>query len=696
MIAQSGRPQAVPAARTVVTAVVATVLALLAVTVVLDAQVAGEPAVLPSAGPGWLAALAGVALAVPGALLLREHRGNPVAWVLCITGVHWAIDALAQSWLVYAVTHDPALPGASAAFWVFQRLGAWLLLSLPLVLLLYPDGRWPTGRWRLAAWVSLAATAYLPAVLLAVPSRIANAASEEGLPPALAGLNIDPVTAPLPDAMWSALFASAQIVMPFSLVVPFAIVARRYRAAQGSDRIRMRWLLWAALVDLIVLATVLILPPSWSSVGLVVAVGLTGFAVAAGVARPRLLDIDRLLLATVRYAALTALIVLVDLAVVWLARTVLGERLGERDAALVALLLVIALYGPLRQRLWVLARRIVLGRRDDPYGLVAGLAEQLERVDTPEEQLLATAQTVAGAFRTTYVGVEVDHHVGGLLLAEHGDRPQSTQSLPITYRGDPVGRLILPARGARAQLSTTDERLLADVVRQAAAAARMSYLAQELQRSRENIVAAREEERRRLRRDLHDGLGPALSAAALHIDTARNLARSSPEAADPVLRKAREDLTLAVADVRRLVHDLRPPALDDVGLVEAVRQQADRMRSPALVIRVADGATLPALPAATEVAAYRIASEALTNVVRHAQARECRVTLAATDTDLIVEVSDDGIGIPDRTAAGVGLLSMRERADELGGRCRVWCPDDGGTIVRAELPLGSVPTGGAR
>ena len=488
-------------------------------------------------------------------------------------------------------------------------------------------------------------------------------------------------------AVWIALFTSAQSLMPFGLVVPFAVVVRRYRSANGEQRGALRWLLWAAVVDLLVVGSILVLPPIWASIGLTVAIMVTGAAVAVGVAAPRLVDIDRLLPATVRFAALAAGVVLVDLAVIGLARLMLGDRLGELDAVLVALVVVLAVYGLLRQRLWLWARRIVLGRRDDRYGLVAGLAEELERTETAEEQLLTTARTVAEAFRVRYVGVEVVHQGGGHLIAEHGARPSETHALPITYRGETVGRLMLPARGTRTILSTKDERLLADMVRQAAASARMVYLAQELQASRERIVSAREEERHRLRRDLHDGLGPTLSAVALRIDTARNLIRTSPTQADPVLRTARDDITLAVADVRRLVHDLRPPALDDVGLLAAVRQQGDRLRSPRLVVRIDGDPELPPLSAATEVAAYRIASEALTNVVRHADARQCRVTLRATRTDLLVEVSDDGVGIPDGTPAGVGLISLRERAEELGGRCRIWSPERGGTIVRAELPL---------
>jgi signal transduction histidine kinase len=328
----------------------------------------------------------------------------------------------------------------------------------------------------------------------------------------------------------------------------------------------------------------------------------------------------------------------------------------------------------------------VLGEREDPYRVVSGLAERLERTDGAEEQLMAIAAAVAEAFRSPYVGVEVEQVGGGRMVAEHGRRPSAVQSLPIAYRGEQVGRLLLPREGVRAQLVTRDERLLADVVRQAAAAARSSALAAELQHSREQLVAAREEERRRLRRDLHDGLGPSLGAVVLRIDTARNLAAAKPEESDRLLRQARDDVAAALSDVRRLVHDLRPPALDDVGLTGAVRQQAERLLVPRTSVTVAGAPGVDDLPAAVEVAAYRIASEALANVARHASARSCTVSLDREDGALVVRVADDGVGIAADAAAGVGLVSLRERAAELGGRCEVSCPPEGGTVVRAVLP----------
>jgi two-component system NarL family sensor kinase len=225
-------------------------------------------------------------------------------------------------------------------------------------------------------------------------------------------------------------------------------------------------------------------------------------------------------------------------------------------------------------------------------------------------------------------------------------------------------------------------------VRQAATAARTSRLAEELQESRERLVVAREEERRRIRRDLHDGLGPALSGVVFRLESARLLVARDAEAAAAQLEATTGEVQEVVADVRRLVHDLRPPALDDRGLTGALTQLAEGLSTDGVAVTVA-AEDLDDLPAAVEVAAYRIAAEALTNVVRHAGATHAVARLTRDPAALLVEVVDDGRGIDPAAQAGVGMVSLRERAAELGGTTEVTCPPAGGTVVRARLPLGA-------
>jgi signal transduction histidine kinase len=643
-------------------------------------------------GTGWEIGLSGLLLAVPGALLLSRAPRNAVSWVVAGAALFWALDGLASSWLTYAVQHDPALPGASLAFWFVQRFGAFLLLGLPLLLLLYPDGRLPSGRWRTVSLVALGCTALLPVLVVTTPADVLDRRAGTQMPEAFRGLHLDPTSVPLPESVVLPLLHLAFPLSAVGILLPLAVVVHRLRAASGEDRRRMRWLLWAGVVDALVMLGALLFPSSRISLDLALALGLTGLAVTLGILRPRAVDIDRLLGGTLVYGGLAAGVVVLDLLVLGSAGVLLGGRADERHALLLTLLVVAVGYVPLRAALWRVVRRWVLGEREDPYRVVSGLAERLERSDGADEQLMAVAAAVAEAFRSPYVGVEVTSVDGERVLAEHGERPAAVRALPVAYRGEPVGRLLLPRHGVRALLLTRDERLLADVVRQAAAAARAGSLAAQLQAGREQLVAAREEERRRLRRDLHDGLGPSLGAVVLRIDTARNLAADRPEEADRLLRRARDDVAAALADVRRLVHDLRPPALDDLGLAGAVRQQAERVLPPAVAATVtADD--LGDLPAAVEVAAYRIASEALANVARHARAARVEVTLRRDGGALVVGVADDGRGIPADAPAGVGLVSLRERAAELGGSCTVECPPDGGTVVRAVLPAGGAGHG---
>jgi len=198
-------------------------------------------------------------------------------------------------------------------------------------------------------------------------------------------------------------------------------------------------------------------------------------------------------------------------------------------------------------------------------------------------------------------------------------------------------------------------------------------------------VTAREEERRRLRRDLHDGLGPTMASLTLMAEAAGNLLSRDPLAAAELLQELKDEAKAATAEIRRVVYELRPPALDELGLVAAIREQADQYRRAGLLVSIFAPESLPPLAAAVEVAAYRIVQESMTNVVRHAGARTCIVRLEV-ENGLQVEITDDGRGL-NGGMPGVGLASMRERAAELGGSCVVEAASGGGTLVRARLPM---------
>ena len=634
--------------------------------------------------PGWLTAVTALAQLIPGLLLVRQLPRHPVAWVLVGSGLLWLLDALAASWAIYSLYVEPGTGGAAAAYWYYSRFGAVLLLGLPLLLLIFPDGRLPSGRWwRPLSVVSLTLTAILPTALILVPVADIVAFHAQPLPPEIAVLRMDPVSVSLP--LWPAVLTVAYLVVPASLVVPAAVVVHRFRAAGGERRLQLRWLVWAGLVDAVLFLAAWLLPGQLAGIMFAGAAGVTSGAIVIAVTRYRLYRVDRLLSSTVVSALLLLLVAAVDGLLVVLA----GELLGGRDSALLAIAVVAVLYTPLRNKLWAAARRLVRGSRDDPYTAVSALAERLESASGQDQQLSAVARSVAEAFRLPYVRVSITHTNGAGAFVEHGRPIGDVLTLPIVYRGDDIGEVQLCSDGPA--LSDRDQRLFGDLIRQAAAAARASDLSAELQLHRERLVNAREEERRRLRRDLHDSLGPSLGAVTLRIETARNLAVTDPAAADRLLSQAVGDVAGVLGDVRRLVHDLRPPALDEFGLTGALAQQAGRLSSADLTIKVDDAATVSDLPAAVEVAAYRIASEAMTNVVRHSGASRCEVRLLVDNESLTVEITDNGSGIEARQAAGVGMLSLRERAVELGGTCTVDCPAVGGTTVRAVLPLPVVP-----
>ena len=672
-------------------AVLAVVLSV--VTVALD--VANLRADVPSSAelePGWIGCLTGLAQVIPGALLLRQLPRHPVAWLLVGSGMFWVVDSLCSSWTAYAVYAEPGLPLASASFYLYQRLGAGLLLGLPLILLVFPHGRLPSDPlWRRLSLASIALTALLPVLLAVVPSGVAARFAGEPMEPALAQLNLDPVSIDLPYGVWQVLLTVAYAGIFLSMVVPLLVVVRRYRAGDTVGRAQMRWLVWAGVVNVLVIVAGMLTEDPVPGILLGIGVGCTSAAVVVAVTRHNLYAVDRLISATVVYALLAGVVVLIDVVVFALA----GAVLGQRDSAFLAIAVVAALYAPLRDRLGRMVQRLRRGSRDDPYAVVSALAEQLEVSSGPDQQLTAVTRAVGEAFRSPYVRVEINRPSGEKQVVEHGRATGREVELPVVYRGERIGQLTLSPAGST-ELSEHDQRLLGDVVRQAAAAARASELSAGLQAIREQLVTAREEERRRLRRDLHDSLGPSLGAVTLRIETARNLASRNPAEADRLLELATADVAAVLADVRRLVHDLRPPALDELGLARAIEQLARRLESPGLTISLrdneVDGSTLPA---AVEVAAFRIASEALNNVVRHSGARHCSVALSVAEGagdghGLVVEVSDDGHGIPDEVVAGVGMLSLRERAAELGGSASVECPPTGGTVVRAVLPFNGI------
>src|SRR3954462_7892236 len=341
------------------------------------------------------------------------------------------------------------------------------------------------------------------------------------------------------------------------------------------------------------------------------------------------------------------------------------------------------------------------------YPGVSALAFRMEYTQTPHELVTSMAELIADELALPYVLIEIEHAAWGEGRAEHGAPVGRELALPLTYQGYPAGRLVVRGRRRGAGLGRRERRVLVDIARHGGAVLHTARLLGDLRQSLDRVLYAREEERRRLRAELHDSVGPMLAGISLGLHAAGRVMRTDPDQAEVLVNHLEQELQSAIGEVRRLFETLRPPALDQLGLVPAIREHIDilatRLRSdedsPAKILFGFEHfGDLVSLPAIVEVAAYRIVCEALTNVVRHSAASSCTVTLARDHQfkGLRVEIVDDGVGISGVRGRGVGLGSMRERAAELGGTLVLDAPPEGGTRIVARLPIQPDPAAAVR
>ncbi|MBA3368692.1 MAG: two-component sensor histidine kinase, partial [Geodermatophilaceae bacterium] len=534
-------------------------------------------------------------------------------------------------------------------------------LCLPLVLLLFPDGRLLSSRWRWLVWVTVLNSALFSLSAGGEPNTF-----PAGITSWLVLRNYRDL-APL----WT-ITEVLNLVMVVAALIGLGI---RYR--KGDERQR-RQLLWLALA--VGLVFLVLIPWGLFAAGpvlILLAIPLVPAAIAVAILRHQLLDIRLVVSRALLYGLLTAVVIAAYIGLVAVADVVLRNEVGLGTSVLATVLIAVA-FNPLRVRLQRLVDRAFYGDRRDPIRAASRVGAQLS---TAGSGLEGVPVVVCAALQLPFAALrDADGEV-----AAYGTAPETLHTVPLDYHGQRMGELVFGARPGERRLDPADRAVVELLAVPLAVALRATTLSSAVQRSREHLVSAREEERRRLRRDLHDGLGPTLTGVAFQADAARNLLVDDPERAKESLEALRGQTTAAIEEIRRLVYGLRPPALDELGLVATLRRAADRL-SP-LQIEIDAVQPLPALPAAVEVAAYRIATEALTNVARHAHATRVRLVLRYA-ADLEVEVTDDGPGNGAGWQPGVGLTSMAERAAELGGSCSAGPSPDGGGTVHAALPLG--------
>lgn len=599
--------------------------------------------------------------AVVGALVARHVPRNPIGWLLLAVGVLVALHGLAVE-----------LAHAGVAVGLGAWMGNWLAVpgigALGFVLLLFPTGSPPSPRWR-------------PLVLTGAAGLVLACAGLAIRPGVVAGVGVpNPTGLAWAAGLSSGLVAVGTVLGELTAVAAVVSLVVRFRRSRGRERAQLKWFLYgvALLVAGLLFAAVASGPVNELSF-VAALIGLTAVPVVIGIAvlEHHLYDIDRVVNRTIVYGALSVGLVALYAGIV-AAVALLFDRALTVAASLVGTVAVIVAAQPLRDRLQGGVDRLVYGHRRDPAGALTALVGRLSSAVDPIEVPVLVVTAVAEALKLPYVAVELE----GRVVAEEGSATPEVERVPVVWQGEALGALVVSG-----PLDGATRSSLASLVSQAAPTLRAVALAAELEASRERIVLAREEERRRLRDDLHDGLGSHLAGLTMGLEALDTMLATDPGAAREVVGTLRARSHEAVDAVRATVRGLRPPALDELGLGPALRERATQLASDGGLDLTFELEELGDLPAAVEVAAYHITVEALTNVVRHARARRVAVRLARRGDALTVEVHDDGRGLDPGAPSGIGRRSMRERAEELSGRLDIDHLDGGGTVVHATLPI---------
>jgi signal transduction histidine kinase len=628
--------------------------------VVLHPRLLGSVDVPPLA---WSDVVLGTIWPVAGAVVVRSRPRNAVGWGLLIASLigPYLLAATIAAWSVL-VRPDP-LFGTDALLW----FAAWgfvpYFFVLPFVLLLFPDGRPATPRWR-PVIVGFMILAGITTVV-----RMFSGIEPDMVPGVMNPLGFlrDP---------WQYVTLVGAIVCLFGATgLGIASLRVRARRAVGAQRAQLQWLSLGGIVLLLALLDPFTGAGSGGDVVFAIGLAAPPLAIAVAMVRHQLFDVEFALNRTIVFVVLSAIVVGVYLGVVVAVGSIApSSTLG---VVLVAVVAVVAASG--RSIVQAGVDRWLFGHRRDPYAVVARVGRHVAPASEPQEALQRLVDALRDALRLPYVAFD------GALTVTSGEAVADWHTEPVFALGQQVGELHAGFRKAGEKFSAEEKAAIAEVGSRAATLAYAASLVDDVAQSRARIVLAREEERRRLRADLHDGVGPALAGTAHQMDAlARRMSSGPPDLHDRAV-EIRERLREVVGDVRAVTHGLRPPVLDHVGLAGAMRRLVDGFDVPECTVSIDDA--WGDLPAAVEVAAYAIASEAVSNAVRHSAAGRIHLDARVEAGSLVVSISDNGRGIPPRSHGGLGLMSMGERAVEVGGRLDVSGRPGGGTVVRALLPL---------
>jgi two-component system NarL family sensor kinase len=618
----------------------------------------------------------GLALAVAGWPIAAYRVRNPIGWLLLAGGCLYISSAVGYTLLENATPADAHSPFWRTVSTFTDALWApAIAFCLPVALMLFPEGRLPARWWRwLVGVAGVSTAAWVLGGLVGIPEP----ARTRGIWGWLAPDWYHPI-----ERWTSAPGGIGTLVVWCAALV--ALIVRFRRAPQPLRR----QLSWPLLSLLFVLLTFIPTPILDNSVVGLLLISTLPITITVAIFRRQLFDIQLVFSRTLLYVLLTGGIVGAYLALV----AVFGQIFETRRTfgpSVLATIVIAAGFNVARVSLQKAVNRAIYGAREDPVRVIAEVGARLGGVGTPTGAGLdAVLGALCEVMRFPFAAITVQ----GTQIASHGSAPAELHATPLEHGDERIGDLVVGLRAGEYRLAPSDTRALALLAAPITVAVRANSLAEDLRESRELVITGREEERRRLRRDLHDGLGPVLTGVVLNAEAALRLASTDPQRSGELLAQLRDQTTYALADIRRLVYELRPPALDSLGLAGALHEyamvQSRRADGEPLEILLDAPEPLGELPAAVEVAAYRIATEALTNVTRHSSATSATVSVRVADSMLHVSVHDDGVNVGGGWQPGVGLTSIRERAAELGGSCIIRHDRTGGR-VDVRLPLARV------
>jgi signal transduction histidine kinase len=597
----------------------------------------------------------GLSAAPCGLLIARAKPDNPIGWLFLIMAIAPSLTAAATPFMIYGAAHDwPQFPQRLLVT-IFSFSWSWgVFCCLPLILQLFPNGKPVSRHWRVLVWLTVGS--------VALGNAFTGPTPEYGASSFL-------------DVPWWAITEEiSQNLAP--LVFAGSVASLVVRFIRGTEIVRQQvlWLLVAVVVVLLINVPLMFQDnvPTGRYILILFSFPLIPVGVTIAVLRHGLYDVRIVLSRVVLYAVLTAGVIAIYIGLV----AVLDRVLRGAGAPVVAALGIALAFNPVRVRLQRLVDRAVYGNRRDPVAAVSAVGQRLAGDD-----LGGVVDALRDTLRLSYVAIEKPDGS----IASSGEPTASLQTWPLTYDGKPVGILIIGPRPGEPRLSRTDQRVMDLVAAPIAIVLHAQVLTEDLKASRERVIDAAEDERTRMRRELHDSLGPLLTGAALKADSIGLAARHRPQRAESLANELAEQLRQSVEAVRRLAYALRPAALDELGLVGALREEGDRLGSVKVTVEAPE--SLPTLPSSVEVAAYRIAAEALTNVVRHSDAKLASVRLTTDDGTLKMVITDDGSS-NGPWSPGLGLTSVQLRASEVGGSCEAGPTADGGRVT-AILPLGA-------